>query len=90
VLTRQRYVIAFYAHAYRMNHSNIILPFRRPDPPGLANFVITVKHTPIQLPRYYVMPIELTARYRYIIPEPHLIIIERNRPLAVPHLGLFF
>jgi hypothetical protein len=91
VLARQRCAVALYAHAYRMDYPNIIPPLRRPGPPGLAdfaNFAITVKYTPIQLPRHCVMPIELAARCGCTIPEPHPVIIRRNRPLAVPHLGL--
>jgi hypothetical protein len=90
VLIRQRSAIALYAHAYRINHFNIIFPLRRPGPLGLADFAIIIKHTLIQLPRHCVISIELAARYRCITPEPHLIITKRNRPLAVPHLNLNF
>ena len=90
MLTRQRSAVALYTHAYRINHPNIIFPFRRPNFPGLADFALIVKHTPIQLPRHYVMPIKLAARYRYTTPEPYLIITKRNRLLAVPHLSLLF
>jgi hypothetical protein len=88
VLARQRYAVALYTHAYRIDHSNIISPFRRPGFPGLADFAIIIEYTPIQLPRHCVMPIEPAARYGCITPEPHLVITGRNRPLAVPHLGL--
>ena len=88
MLARQRSVIALYTHAYRIDYPNIISPFRRPSLSGLADFAITVERTPMQLPRYYVIPIELAARCRCIIPEPHLIVTGRNRPLAVPYLGL--
>jgi hypothetical protein len=71
-----------------MDYPNIIFSLRRPDPSGLANFAIIIEATPIQLSRYYVIPIELAARYGCITPEPHPIIIRRNRPLAVSHLGL--
>ena len=79
VLTRQRNVIAFYAHAYHINHSNIIFSFRRPGSPGLADFAIIIKYTFIQLPRHCVMLIEPAARYGYITPEPYSAVTGRNR-----------
>jgi hypothetical protein len=88
VLARQRSAIALCAHAYRMDHPNIIPFFRRPGLPGLADFVIIVEYTLIQLSRYCVMPIEPVARCGCIIPEPHSVVTGRNRPLAAPHLGL--
>jgi hypothetical protein len=88
VLARQRSAITFYAHAYRIDYPNIIFPLRRPNLSGLADFAITIEYTPIQLSRYYVMPIESAARCECITPEPHLVIIGRNRLFAVPHLGL--
>jgi hypothetical protein len=81
----QRNAVMLYTHAYRINHLNIIFPFRRPGLSGLANFAIIIKYTPIQLSRYCVILIEPAARYRCIIPEPHLAVIRRNRSLAVPH-----
>jgi hypothetical protein len=89
VLARQRSAVALYAHAYRIDHSNIISPFRRPGLPGLADFAISVKYTLMQLFRHCVMPIELAARYGCTTPEPYSVITGRNRPLAVPYLGLF-
>jgi hypothetical protein len=88
VLTRQRYAVALCTHAYRINHPNIISPLRRPGLSGLADFVIIIEHTPIQLPRHYVISIESAARCGCITPEPHPIVTGRNRPLAVSHLGL--
>jgi hypothetical protein len=88
VLARQRNAIALYTHAYRINHLNIIPPFRRPDPLGLADFAIIIEYTPMQLPRYCVVPIEPAARYGYTTPEPYPVVTERNRPVTVPHLGL--
>jgi hypothetical protein len=93
VLARQRYAVTLYAHAYRMDYLNIISLLRRPGSPGLADFAdfaIIIKYTLIQLSRHCVVPIELIARYECIIPEPYLVITERNRPLAAPHLGLLF
>jgi hypothetical protein len=84
----QRSAVALCTHAYRIDHLNIIPPLRRPGPPGLADFAIIIEYTLIQFSRYCVVPIKLTARYRYIIPEPHPVIIGRNRPLTVSYLGL--
>jgi hypothetical protein len=88
VLVRQRSAITFYAHAYRMDHLNIISSFRRPGSPGLADFVILIKYTPMQLSRHCVIPIKLAARCGCTTPEPHPIVTGRNRLLVVPHLGL--
>src|ERR1700730_6276853 len=78
----QRSAVTLYTYAYRINYLNIIFPFRRPGPPGLADFAIIIKYTFIQLPRYGVVLIESAARYECIILEPHLVIIKRNRPLT--------
>jgi hypothetical protein len=90
VLTRQRNAVALYAHAYRIDHFNIIFPFRRPGLSGLADFAITVEYTPIQLSCHCVMLIELATRCECITPEPYSVITGRNRSIAVPHLGLLF
>jgi hypothetical protein len=88
VLTRQCSAITFCAHAYRMNHLNIISFFRKSNSLGLADFVIIVEYTPIQLSRHCVVPIEPAARYGYTIPEPYSVVTRRNRSLAVPYLDL--
>jgi hypothetical protein len=84
----QRSAVALCTQAYRIDHLNIIPPLRRPGPPGLADFAITVEYTPIQLPRHCVVPIEPAARCGCTTPEPHPVVTGRNRPHAAPHLGL--